>query len=91
MVRYGWFSDNFIFNNIKYSIMAKNLMDRLESKVFTINLIGVTSTIFFLIILLLVVIFSRENLDKVFNLLYLLAGLILGIFGRKSIENVTTD
>lgn len=68
----------------------KTFMDRLESKTFTMNLIGIVSTIFFMIILLIIVCYSKEELDKIYNLLYLLAGFILGIFGKKSIENVTS-
>jgi len=68
--------------------IKKSFWDRLESKQFVINLIGLMASIFFLVCLILVIIFSRNNLDRIFNLLYLLAGFILGVFGRASIKDV---
>lgn len=48
--------------NIFQLMTKKCFWDRLEDKQFTINLVGIISSIFFLVILLLVVIFSRSNL-----------------------------
>jgi len=67
----------------------RSFLDRLESEQFSKNLIALLSTIFFLMILLLIVIFSRQDLNRVINLLYLLGGFILGLYGKGMIKNAT--
>ncbi len=67
----------------------KGILDRLESKEFTKNVIMLATALCFLMTFLIVVILSRKELDKVYNLLYLFGGLILGALGKGKIKNGT--
>lgn len=73
--------------DVAKDFLKKSFWDRLESKQFAINIIALMATIFFCVILGMIVVFNRSNLDKVYNILYLILGFIGGLFGTKIAQN----
>lgn len=70
-------------------VPKKGLWDRIESRDFTLNLIGILSAFFLGIILVVLIIINRKDLTNVYPLLYTLAGFVMGLFGRKVLPNAT--